>query len=107
MIRHIIFFKFKPEITEPDIKKLEAGLGALPGLIPEIRSYEFGRDLVRSERSFDFALVSSFDDLESVKRYGVHPEHQKVLEHINAICSNIKSVDFENDSEQAASRMDG
>ncbi len=99
MIRHLIFFKFKPGTAEPDIKKLEAGLGALPGLIPEIRSYEFGRDLARVERSFDFALVSSFDDLESVKRYGAHPEHRKVLEHINAICSTIRSVDFEVESE--------
>lgn len=98
MIRHIIFFKFKPSITETEIGKLEAGLGALPGKIPEIREYEMGRDIVRSERAFDFALVSSFDDMESVRRYREHPEHQKVLKLIDEICSSIRSVDFETNS---------
>ena len=96
MVRHIVFFKFKSSTTEGDIKKLENGLGALPGIIQEIRQYEFGRDMVRSERSFDFALISTFDDLESLRRYSAHPEHQKVLKHINEICDSIKSVDFEN-----------
>lgn len=98
MIKHVIFFKFKPETTEQDIEKLAEGLGALPSTIPEIKSYEFGRDVVRSERAYDFALVSSFDDLEAVGRYSRHPEHQKVLKHINAICSKVKSVDFESGS---------
>ena len=96
MIRHVIFFKFKAGTTESQIAKLQEGLGGLPALIPEIRAYEFGSDLVKSERSFDFALISSFDDLGSVKRYAAHPAHQKVLKHINAICSEVKSVDFEN-----------
>lgn len=96
MIRHIVFFKFKSSTSETEIKKLEDGLGALPGIIQEIRQYEFGRDIVRSERSFDFALISAFADLDSLRRYVAHPEHQKVLKHINEICDSIKSVDFEN-----------
>ncbi len=95
MIRHIVFFKFKPEVTERDMKTLEDGLASLPGIIPEIRQYEFGRDIMRSERSFDFALVSSFDDSNSLRRYISHPDHQKVLKHINRISSSLKSVDFE------------
>lgn len=98
MIRHVIFFKFNPTTTDAQIKMLEQGLGALPRAIPEIKKYEFGRDIVRSERSFDFALVSSFDDVEAVNRYSAHPEHQKVLKLINEICSTIKSVDFKIDS---------
>ncbi len=95
MIKHIIFFKFNAGTTEQDIETLAEGLGSLPSAIPEIRSYQFGPDVVRSERAYDFALVSSFDDLEALRRYSAHPEHQKVLKHINAICVSIKSVDFE------------
>ncbi len=97
MIRHVVFFKFKPGIAEDDVKKMENGLGALPGFISEIKHYEFGRDIMHSERSFDFALVSSFDNTESLRRYIAHPEHQEVLKLINAICDSIKSVDFEKD----------
>ncbi|MCL4539554.1 MAG: Dabb family protein [Bacteroidetes bacterium] len=102
MIHHIVFFKFKESVKEPDIRKLEDGLGSLPARIPEIRRYELGRDVMRSDRSFDFALDSSFDDLDSLRRYSGHPEHQKVLKHINEICSSIKSVDFETNTDEAA-----
>lgn len=102
MIHHIVLFKFKDSTNEPDIEKLEDGLRSLPARIPEIKRYEMGRDIVRSERSFDFALVSSFGDMDSLRRYIAHPEHQKVLKHVNEICSSIKSVDFEtNTSEEA------
>jgi len=94
MIKHVVLLKFKPGVTEDDVQALEKGLDALPGAIPGILSYDFGRDIVRSERSFDFGLVSSFKDLEALKRYQVHPEHVKVLELVKRICDQIVAVDF-------------
>jgi hypothetical protein len=79
MLRHLIFLKFRPEITDPEINSIEKGLASLPAAIPEIESFEFGRDIIHSDRSFDFALVSSFTDPEALKRYQVHPAHQEVL----------------------------
>lgn len=102
MIRHIVFFKFKLSTADVEIRKLEGRLGALPGKIPEIREYEMGRDVTGSERAFDFALVSSFDDVDSLRKYIAHPEHQEVLKLVNEICSSIKSVDFEANSKEEA-----
>ncbi len=95
MVRHLVFFKFKTTVTEGQIEMLENGLGGLPGIIPEIREYEFGRNIVPSERAYDFALLSAFDDLDSLRKYISHAEHQKILKHINEICDSIKSVDYE------------
>lgn len=97
MIKHVVFLKFKADATEAMIQEIEAGLGALPGLIPDIRYYDFGRDVVRSPRSYDFGLVSLFDDLDALKRYSGHPDHQAVLEKILAATENIVAVDFETD----------
>lgn len=97
MIKHVVLFKFKPDVTENDKLKLEQGLGALPSAIPEIKEYEFGRNIVKSERSFDFGLVSGFEDLGAMQRYSRHPDHLEVLKHIGEICDSIKSVDFESD----------
>ncbi|MEJ5365012.1 MAG: Dabb family protein [Desulfosoma sp.] len=94
MIKHVVVMKFKPGIGESDITQLEQGLDRLPGAIPEILSYDFGRDIVHSERSFDFALVSSFKDMEALKRYQSHPDHVKVLELVRAMCEQIIAVDF-------------
>lgn len=95
MLHHIVLFKFKPETNEDQITALEKMLDALPEQIIEIQLYEFGRDVVQSERSYDYALVSGFANLAAMQRYQVHPEHKKVIAHVQAICADIRAVDFE------------
>lgn len=95
MIKHVVFFKFKEGVGEEQIVDLEQSLGALPKSIPEIRGYEFGRDVVRSERSYDLALVSAFTDLEAMNRYQVHPDHQAVVAKVKRLCDSVLAVDFE------------
>lgn len=94
MLKHVVLFKFNPDTSPAEIDRLIDGLAALPEEIPEIKEFVFGRDVVRSERSYDFALVSMFDDLPSMQRYQIHPDHQKVIAHVKAICSNVVAVDF-------------
>ena len=94
MLRHVVFFKFKEGVGEGDVVDLEQSLAALPPVIPEILSYEFGRDVVRSERSYDLALVSTFKDLNSLQRYQKHPDHQIVLQKVNDLCESFLAVDF-------------
>ena len=95
MLHHIVMMKFKPEVTAEQIDALEQALDQLPNVITDIHVYEFGPDIVRSERSFDFALVSLFATLEALKRYQEHPEHQKVLGTIKEMTEQIVTVDFE------------
>ena len=95
MLHHIVLFKFKPDTDEAQIAALEKMLDALPEQIIEIQLYEFGRDVVRSERSHDFALVSGFANLAAMQRYQVHPAHKKVIAHVQAICEDVRAVDFE------------
>jgi len=94
MLHHIVLIKFKPDTSEADVDRLAAMLDALPETIIEIQTYEFGRDIVRSERSYDFALVSGFANMDAMQRYQVHPDHQKVVAHIRAISDDIRAVDF-------------
>ena len=94
MLKHIVFMKFKANVGDAEISDLERSLAALPPVISEIKEYVFGRDVVHSERSYDFALVSSFTDLEALKRYQVHPNHQEVVKKVVAMCDSILAADF-------------
>ena len=94
MITHVVLFKFKPETSPDEIRQLAGGLGGLPEQIEEIREFRFGADFIHSERSYDFCLVSSFEDLDALQRYQVHPEHQKVVAHVKAISASVLAVDF-------------
>jgi quinol monooxygenase YgiN len=95
MLKHLVFFKFRPEATEAEIDDLVRSLQALPAIIPEIREFQLGRDVVRSERSYDLGLVSAFDDLAAMQRYQVHPDHQAVVAKVKRLCSGVAAVDFE------------
>jgi len=95
MLNHVVMMKFKSGVEESEIKELEKMLDDLPNKITEIHSYEFGRDIIRSSRSYDFALVSLFANPEALERYGQHRHHQPVLKKIKQICETVATVDFE------------
>ena len=94
MIKHVVLAKFKPGVTAEQIAELRKSLGTLPGMIPEIKGYDFGQD-VRAEKTLDFALVSTFADMAAVKRYLVHPDHVAVGRYIRSLCESLQITDFE------------
>jgi hypothetical protein len=95
MINHVVLIKFKAGIKDTDIDALEKILDHLPDKIIEIQTYEFGRDLLHTERSYDFALVALFANLDAVRRYQEHPAHLKAWQKITRLSENILTVDFE------------
>jgi len=94
MLKHVVCLKFKPGTSKSDIEDIEKGLASLPSRIPEIKRYEFGQDILHTERSYDFALISEFEDQDAMGRYQTHPYHLAVLNKIKALCENIVAVDF-------------
>lgn len=94
MIKHVVMMKFKPGAEESRFSELEKLMGKLPDEIPQIQFYQFGLDIVRSERSYDFGLVSEFDNVEALKTYQTHPKHLEALEIIKELFDSIIAVDF-------------
>jgi hypothetical protein len=94
MINHIVMMKFKPEVTPDAIRDLETSLEQLPNKIMDIKMYEFGRDVLRSPRSYDFALIALFANTAALDRYQNHPEHLPVIAKVKAMCENVVTVDF-------------
>jgi len=82
VLRHIALFRWKPEATAEDVSKIEAALHRLPGKIPCIQSYRFGRDLGVQEGNADFALVADFSDEEALAVYANHPDHLAVIQNL-------------------------
>lgn len=94
MIKPVVLAKFKPGVTAAQIAELKEALAALPAIIPEIKGYDCGED-VRPEKMLDFALVSTFEDMEAVKRYIVQPDHVVVGKYIRSLCESLQIIDFE------------
>jgi len=94
MLRHVVFFKFKPEVTATERQDFLAMLRGLPAKIPEIVSSEVGEDIMGTPRSYHLALISTFADRDALDVYAKHPEHQPVLARAREICEAIAAVDF-------------
>ncbi|MDQ0195688.1 Dabb family protein [Paenibacillus wynnii] len=94
MIKHIVFFKLKDRSPE-SVAATVAVLRNMEGKIPELLAIEVGTDLLRSERSFDIALVTEVASLEDLQAYQVHPVHKEVITHINEVKELSYSVDYE------------
>ncbi len=95
MITHVVMLKFKAGVSDAEVTDLEESLDALPEEIIEIQSYEFGKDVVGSQRSYDFALVAVFANLETLRQYQEHPAHLAVVLKLEQMCEKILAVDFE------------
>ena len=96
MITHIVLFKLA-EPTAENIETTRNKLLSMDGKIDLLRHLEVGIDVIRSERSYDIALVTRFDSLEDLQAYQVHPYHAgEVVSHMKAVCSAIVAVDYIN-----------
>jgi hypothetical protein len=106
MIQHVVVVKFKENVSKKEKDEIVAGLRTLPGKITEIRRFEVGLDVLHSERSYDFALVSTFDDPDAVKRYQAHPEHVPLAQRLRGASASLIAVDYELET-PAASAVQG
>ena len=99
MIKHLVFFKLKPEAdgrsAMDNAKELEARLRNLKNVIPGIVELDCGIDFNRSPAAFDFALHSSFRTNEDLQIYREHPEHVKVKNFVGLVTDERAVVDYE------------
>jgi hypothetical protein len=95
VIKHIVIFRFKAEVSDEDQQAFRAMLDALPAKIPQIVEFQTGFDLVRSPRAFDLGLVASYHNLDDLAIYAKHEHHLPVVERSKEICEQVASVDYE------------
>jgi len=98
MIRHIVSMRFREADAVGKSRafdEIATGLGALPAVIPEIRSLQFGRDLDETDGNWDAVLVADYATTADLAAYQVHPRHVAVKAIIVANTVERMTVDFE------------
>lgn len=83
MVKHIILWQLKDELSEEDKIKvkadIKAGLEGLKGKIPGLLDIKVVTEGLASSNA-DVMLDSSFEDEASLKGYAVHPDHVAVAD---------------------------
>lgn len=94
MLTHIVVWKYRGDVEQAVREEHLALLRRLADVIPEIRSFNVGYDVLALPRSYDTGLVATFEDRAALESYTVHPEHILVADMGRRISEHIVSVDF-------------
>lgn len=84
MVKHIILWRLKEELTAEEkaaVKQgIKAGLEGLAGRIPGLLDIKVNVDGRLESSNADVMLDSTFTDEAALKTYAVHPEHVAVAD---------------------------
>ncbi len=99
MVHHIVMWNFKEEVREQDkagLKKdMAANLKALVGQVPGLLTVDFVENPVPSS-THDMALITTFEKVDDIKAYGVHPAHVQVADtYVRPYTCNRACLDYE------------
>jgi len=93
MIKHVVLWELKPEAegktAEENALEIERRLLALRKTVPQIRSMEFCLSCNPGANDpltrYDAMLIATFDNMEDLNAYQVHPDHQAVSRFITKV----------------------
>jgi Stress responsive A/B Barrel Domain len=102
MIRHVVFFKFKPEITDADREWVFNLIRDAVAKIPQAKHFSIGKQLVPSQdwykerlaTDFIWGLSADFDSEDDLYTYQKHPLHMESLLELGKRISERKVYDL-------------
>ncbi|MBR2798468.1 MAG: Dabb family protein [Clostridia bacterium] len=94
MIRHIVLFKIKDEFRD-EIPQLVKNFEGMRGRIEGMTELQAGADILHSDRSFDLALITVFENRDAFDAYQTHPVHLPVKKRMHEVRSASVACDFE------------
>lgn len=77
LLRHVVLYKFKPEMTARQIQEVVDAFSALPNKIDTIVGFEKGTNVSEENKSegLTHAFVVTFRDTAGLAKYLKHPAH--------------------------------
>ena len=96
MVRHIVFWKLKPEAEGNDAAEngriMKERLEGLVGVIDGLKSLGVYSGF---STGYDLCLISEHNDKAALESYQGHPEHLKIREFVHKVIDSRASFDCE------------
>lgn len=98
MVNHYVFWNLNDSLTKEEKEQaaltIKEKLEAVGKLVPGVVSLEVKINEMESSNR-DVALLSSFESVEALSAYQVHPEHVKAGGYIKTVACDRTCFDFE------------
>jgi hypothetical protein len=95
MIQHIMLWSYKDAVTLEQQAEHERALRALLDQVPSLRGLQYGPVVGGRNQSFDHCFVMYFDDMDGLREYSVHPDHEAFSSAFAEACATQVVADFE------------
>lgn len=98
MVKHIVLWGFKAELTEQEKKEAAARIKKELEVVKEQVSGVISLNVVTeplASSNKDIGLVSVFEDGEALKNYQVHPAHVAAGNYIKTVTEGRTCLDYE------------
>ena len=90
MIKHIVVWPMKDEVTDAQKTEMKIRLEALQGVVEELVDIEVGID----DDNGTMSLTSEFNSHEDLAAYQAHPEHQDVVAFVKPLVAGRSVCDY-------------
>lgn len=93
MFRHVVVFRWAPDVDARALQQALDALRRLPDRVPEVRAFTVGLDAGLADDNHDCVVVADFDDRAAYERYARHPAHLSlVADHLRPLLQDRVAV---------------
>ena len=96
MFKHIVMWRFKPEVKQEDQVEMKRQLEALLDGVPSLQAIEVGLNVAEGDAAFDVVLTTVFEDEVGFKVYATDPLHLEVVDFVRRLVCDRAVVDYIN-----------
>lgn len=96
VLRHVVFFKFKPGTDDAKLREIVDAFRALPGKIDAIKDFEYGTDVGVEglSKGFTHCFFVTFADEKGRDAYLPHPAHKEFVTLLKPHLDDVCVVDY-------------
>jgi lysophospholipase L1-like esterase len=96
IVRHVVLFKFKEDVTPEEVDEVTLAFAKLPSKIDAIVDFEWGTDVSveGKEKGFTHAFVVGFRDEAGRDEYLPHPAHEEFKKLVGPRLDDVLVFDF-------------
>lgn len=97
MIDHLVLFTVKDDASAEDVEDLLSSIRDLRGSVSNVIDLSVGEDFSGRGEPYTHGLFVRFQTADDLQAYMKHPEHQKVVEKLEATTEGRVVVDYDHE----------
>ncbi len=97
MVDHLVLFTVNDDASAEDIEDLLASLRGLKKGVPDVVDLSVGENFSERSQGYTHGLYVRFQTVDALRSYLSHPEHQAIVENLDALTTGRLVVDYEHE----------